>query len=100
MYDFILQIFIMFSLGTVIFLVARALPRISETETANAPKSRTNWFSSFPFEKVDAAVNAFSEKTLRKIKLILMKTDNMVSRQLNKFKKDGDNGNAGNGLTK
>ncbi len=98
MYDFILQIFIMVSLGTVIFLAARALPRISET--VNTSKTKTNRLSSFPFEKIDAAINAFSEKTLRKIKLILMKTDNMVSRQLNKFKKNGDNGSNGNGLTK
>ncbi len=100
MYNFLLQIFIMVSFGTVIFLAARVLPRISETETVNAPKAKSNRFSSFPFEKIDAAVNAFIEKTLRKIKLILMKTDNMVSRQLGKFKKNGDNGSAGNGLTK
>ncbi len=100
MYNFILQIFIMVSLGVIIFLVARTLPRISETETAQNPKAKANWLSSFPFEKIDVAVNAFTEKMLRKIKLILMKTDNMVSRQLNKFKKNGDGGNTGNGLTK
>ena len=100
MYNFILQIFIMVSLGTVVFLVARILPRISETEAAIAPRAKVSWLSSIPFEKIDAAVNAFSEKMLRKIKLILMKMDNTVSRQLKNFKKDGNSGNGENGLTK
>lgn len=98
MYDFILQIFIMVSLGTVIFLAARVLPRISET--ASTSKTKTNLFSSFPFEKVDAAVNAFLEKTLRKIKLFFLKMDNTISKLLEKFKKNGDGGGTGNGLTK
>ncbi|MDP3052392.1 MAG: hypothetical protein Q8N22_00305 [bacterium] len=98
MYDFILQIFIMVSLGTVIFLAARVLPRISET--VNTSKTKANRFSSFPFEKIDAAVNAFLEKTLRKIKLIFLKMDNTISKLLEKFKKNGDGGSAGNGLTK
>ena len=101
MYNFILQIFAMLSLGTIIFLVARTLPRISETETVNVSERKANRWSSFPFEKIDVAVNAFLEKFLRKIKLILMKTDNMVSRHLNKFKKNGSIDNdGGNGLTK
>lgn len=100
MYNFVLQIFIMVSLGIIIFLVAQTLPRISETQTVNPAKKKINWWSSLPFEKIDVAVNAFFEKALRKIKLILMKTDNMVSRQLGKFKKEGDNNNSGNGLTK
>jgi len=89
----------MVSLGTIVFLAARALPRITETETVNPPKTKISWLSSFPFEKIDAAVNAFMEKFLRRIKLILMKMDNTVSRHLNKFKKNGDTGNSGNGLT-
>lgn len=98
MYNFILQIFIMVSLGTIIFLVARTLPRITETETVNIEnKKRISWLSNFPLEKIDALINSFLEKTLRKIKLILMKLDNFVSRQLNKFKKD-NNGSSGNGL--
>ncbi|MEK7574361.1 MAG: hypothetical protein AAB514_02435 [Patescibacteria group bacterium] len=99
MYNFVLQIFIMISLGAIIFLVARALPRISEIEAVNIPERKINRWSSFPFEKIDIAINAFMEKILRKIKLILMKTDNMVSKRLNKFKKNGDNGNTGNGLS-
>jgi len=90
----------MISLGLIVFLVARTLPRISETETAKNPEAKANWWSSFPFEKIDVKINAFTEKILRKIKLILMKMDNTVSRQLNKFKKNGDNGNTGNRLTK
>ena len=89
----------MVSLGVVVFLVARTLPRIKETKTdANVAYPKNNWWDSLPLEKIDAVINSFSEKTLRKIKLILMKTDNMVSKQLNKFKKNDDNGNNGNGL--
>lgn len=96
MYNFILQIFIMVSLGTIIFLMARTLPRISETEPANLPKRKIDWLSHFPLEKIDALLNSFLEKTLRKIKLILMKLDNTVSKQLNKFKKENNGG--GNSL--
>ena len=55
MYNFILQIFAMLSLGTIIFLVARTLPRISETETVNVSERKANRWSSFPFEKTKLA---------------------------------------------
>jgi hypothetical protein len=97
MYNFILQIFVMVSLGTIIFLVARTLPRITETATENIEnKKKADWLKNFPWEKIDAVVNSFLEKTLRKTKLVLMKLDNFVSQQLNKFKKE--NGNNENNL--
>jgi hypothetical protein len=81
----------MVSFGAIIFLVARTLPRITETATVNIEnKKRINWLRNFPWEKIDVLMNSFLEKTLRKIKLILMKLDNFVSRQLNKFKKDNN----------
>lgn len=100
MHSFILEIFIMLSLGTVIFLVARALPRISDFEASagETEKCEKRWWSALPLEKIDKIFNAFLEKTLRRVKLILMKLDNMVSRHLGKFKKNDNANNSGNDL--
>lgn len=44
-------------------------------------------FASLRVEKVDVLLNNFLEKLLRKIKLLLMKLDNLTSRYLDKIKK-------------
>ena len=77
----------MISLGVIIFLAARTLPRISEMVLTDSPRRKFRWWRGLPLEKIDAVLNSFLEKLLRKIKLVLMKLDNFVSRQLNRIKK-------------
>ena len=90
MYNFILQILLMLSLGAMIYLIARAAPRIGDTiETAKKPvHSRLDRFLALlPVEKIDLIFGVFMEKWIRKLRLLLMKWDNLLAEHLNKIKK-------------
>ena len=95
MYDFILQLTFMGSLGTIVYLVARAVPRISDGEAHLTPHGKFDaWLGSLPFEQVDAFLNTSLEKTLRKTKIGVLKVDNLLTTYLNKVKSaSGKNGN-------
>jgi ABC-type amino acid transport substrate-binding protein len=93
MYNFILQIAIMLSLGTVIYLMARAVPRMGD-EISKPPVKFDRWIDSIKLEKIDIFLNNFIEKFLRKIKLFLMKLDNVTNDYLDKIKKTKPNGNS------
>ncbi len=74
------------SAGVLLFIVARALPRVSE-ESARGP--RASRLMSY-LEKADAFVKRLSERFLRKARVILMKLENVVGTKLTAYKKDGD----------
>jgi hypothetical protein len=84
MYNFILQTIFMVSLGVIIYLVARTLPRISESATKTPPQQ--NYFDLMMrrvrLEKADALVNMFLEKLIRKSKVFVMKLDNFLNTHL------------------
>ena len=93
MYSFLLQIAFMASLGLIIYLFARAVPRIGDELPDNKPGSRFDQLiSSFPIEKFDASIGAFMEKTLRKLRLIILRLDNAIGGYLNNIKKLSGNG--------
>lgn len=87
----------MLSLGTMIYLIARQVPRVGDevSEEIVRPKTRFDrLFSSSRFEKFDVIFNNFVEKLLRKVKLILMKLDNFTTSYLDKVKKYKLNNNS------
>ncbi len=73
----------MVSLGTIIYLVARALPRVSETAKF---ERRENYFDliskKLPIEKADAFVSMVMEKMLRKSKIVILRLDNLLTKHL------------------
>jgi len=80
----------MLSLGTMIYLIARAAPRIGDTVETAKKKSTSKLdrlIASLPIEKLDFIFSNFMEKTLRKLRLWLLKWDNFLTNHLNKFKK-------------
>ena len=91
MYNFILQIIIMSSLGIIVYLFGRAIPRISNIEeniTKNSFQFKLDKFiAKIPFDKIDISFSTSIEKTLRKIKLLLMKWDNIVTNHIEKMRK-------------
>ena len=95
MYNFILQIVIVLSLGVIIYLIARTIPRTTnESEASGLPNQKqTGGFdkliSKIPLAKIDAAIDSFLLKFLRKIKVLIMKVDNLLNIYLNKLKKNG-----------
>lgn len=100
MYNFILQIALMMSLGTMIYLIARKAPQIGD-EIVGQPKSKFDYlFASLRLEKIDPILHNFLEKLLRKMKLFLMKLDNITNSYLEKVKKYKINDNGKNGEEK
>lgn len=88
MASFILEIVMVVSLGIVLYLFARALPRVDDVFISpQDAKLKTNPMSVY-LEKIDGWLKIFLEKLLRRIKVLLLKLDNIVSEKLNKFKKE------------
>ena len=103
MHLFILQIILMLSFGTMIYLIARAAPRVSDEVAGGIIKKQTKLDRLFSFlwiEKIDPLLHNFLEKFLRKTKLVLMKFDNIASNYLNKVKKYKSGSNGKNGEEK
>lgn len=82
---FIIEMIIMVSLAAIIYLMAKALPRISD-EAENGPASQSRVM--FYVEKLDGVLKAFSEKFLRQARVWILKVDNFVTQKLNQFKKE------------
>lgn len=91
MYNFILEIALMLGLGAMIYMVARAVPRIGD-EIQETHTKLDRLFASIPLHKADALLNNFLEKFLRKTKLVLMKLDNSLGSYLDKIRKISSNG--------
>ena len=83
MYNFILQTIIMVSLGTVIYLFARAVPRVDNSVTSKQGRDYIEeLLNKLPLEKADAFLSALFEKILMKLKVVILKLDNLLTRHL------------------
>lgn len=89
MLAFLTQIVLMVSLGTVVYIVARALPRISDRESGTLA-SETHWLSD-RLEKLDGRIKRIAEKSLRRSEVVLLKLENIVHAKLQKIKKESPN---------
>ncbi len=74
------------SMAAVLYIVARALPRIDENGGEEKKSSR---FLAY-LEKGDSMARHWSEKTLRRTRVVVMKFDNFLGSKLSKFRKDGE----------
>ncbi len=88
MYNLLLQIALFASLGAIVYLIARAVPRIPET---SAPAPGKDWFdrvlTRLPLHETDLWLNARFEKLLRRAKVIILKFDNLVAHLLKRVRK-------------
>ncbi len=73
----------MVALGVVLYLMVRALPRITE-DPAEKESFLDRWAHSEIPGKIDVAFNGFLLKFLRRVKVIALKFDNAVSAGLRK----------------
>jgi hypothetical protein len=83
--EFIFTIILMLCLGTALYLVVQALPRVEEIP-GDEKGFLERWAHSEIPEKIDAAFNTFLLKTLRKVKVLVLKFDNMLAKHLQKIK--------------
>jgi hypothetical protein len=83
----------MFSLGTIIYLVARAAPRVGNVEESFRKETfhekLDKLIAKIPLDKMDVFFNTCLEKIMRKTKLLLMKWDNLLTERLKKISKSG-----------
>ncbi len=93
----------MLSIGAMIYLIARAVSRVSDEVAGEIIKNQTKLDHLFSFlwiEKIDPLLHNFLEKFLRKMKLVLMRIDNVASNYLNKVKKYKSDNSGKNGEEK
>lgn len=79
MYDFVIHIVLVVSLGAMIYLLARALPRVSDEHGVLPPGFFDRLVDRLPLDRIDIALSAMLERTLRKIKILILKMDNVVN---------------------
>jgi hypothetical protein len=82
---FIIDLIIVFCGGSMIYILARALPRVNEFPEDEVGV-KTSKFLNY-LEKADECFRKFTEKILRRLKVIVMKVDNYLSNKLSSFKK-------------
>ncbi|MDO8467314.1 MAG: hypothetical protein Q7S83_04215 [bacterium] len=84
----VLQIIVFSSLGLVIYMIARAIPRVPEEVSTHR---RSSWvdrlMSKIPMSAIDDRLNSFIAKFLRKFRVIMMKIDNFINDRLGKLSK-------------
>ena len=81
MIQFIVQTLIMVSLAAILYLMAKAIPRISD-EPENNPTNQSRVMAYV--EKLDEFVRAFLERILRQVRVWILKLDNFISKKLNR----------------
>jgi hypothetical protein len=90
MWLFIFTNLLMISLGTILYLTARSLPRIGEDE-GKKPNLLERWILSDIPHKLDLAARAYTGKLFRKLKVYIMRLDNFLTERLKKMA-NGENG--------
>lgn len=87
---FIASNIFMLSVGLVLYVVARTLPRIDVGGGEDKRNIFDRWVHSEVPEKVDVVLNAFLAKVLRRAKVFLLKSDNFVSDKLQRVSANGN----------
>ncbi|MCR4261120.1 MAG: hypothetical protein NUV96_02225 [Candidatus Colwellbacteria bacterium] len=85
MQNLFLELTLLVSLAIIVYLMSAALPRIEDRKEENDNGGTKR--SSLPLDKLDEALLRIKDKFLRKVKVVVMKVDNLISKQL-RAKKD------------
>lgn len=83
MYELVLQLVLMVSLAVIVYLIAIAVPRVEE-HAGERSTSQNSHSIHLSLDRMDAFLSRLRDRVLRRIKIIILKADNYVSRQLNK----------------
>ncbi len=81
MYSFVVNLVLIIAFGVMVYLLASALPRVKANEESGLVRQR--FIKSAYLEKIDEAVKRSYDKLLRRLKVAILKADNIVSRKLN-----------------
>ncbi|GEM_PF-1516838 len=97
----IFEIVFFFGLGAMIYLIARALPRIGDDLSPASPSTPVDrLLGKIPVEKLDEVSSRVLEKVLRRTRLAILRLDNFLGKSLESVKRSNGNGGMnGNGKT-
>ncbi len=87
MYDFIVHIVLVGSLGIMIYLLARALPRVADEQGVLQSGFFDRLVERLPLQRIDLVISGALEKLLRKAKILVLKLDNTINRYLEQIRK-------------
>ena len=91
MIEFIFMSVLMVSLSAMLYLMVRALPRVSPEEEGERHGLLDRWAHSQIPEKIDHTLNGFLLKFLRRLRVLILRIDNTLSRHLQRVKpEDGE----------
>jgi hypothetical protein len=82
--DLFLQLVFFGSIGALVYMASRALPRMDE-EGDTRPLFR-GVLSKLPTHKADAVLSSLTEKTLRRLKVTVLRVDNGLNHYLGRVK--------------
>ena len=83
MFDFILQLSIVISLAAIIYLLARAVPRVRDEDLITATESYfERLIAKVPVHKIDTWFGLVVAKFLRRLRVIVLKLDNLLHRSI------------------
>jgi len=80
MQNLFLELTLLISLAIIVYLMSAALPRIEEEEDEEGESAAKR--SNLPLDKLDDLLIRGKDKLLRKMKVLVMKADNFISKQL------------------
>lgn len=80
-----LELTLLISLAIIVYLMAAAVPRIQDQEIEGEEGSGRR--SNLPLDKLDNFLINLKDKSLRRMKVVIMRADNFISKQL-KSRKD------------
>jgi len=89
MLELFLNLVLMVSLAGVIIIGTRIVPRVPEPKSSGVARFE-KWVESLPLDRVDLLIRSWIHKSLRKIRLLVLRFDNQLNGYLEKTK---DNGN-------
>jgi len=89
MFNFIVQIALMASLAIIVYMLARALPRVvHEQSNSEEQNSLDRFVKRIPLERLDSSLQRFFIKFLRKTRVLIAKFDNLLNEYINGLKKN------------
>lgn len=82
MFDFATHIIFALALGIMVYLLARALPRVVENPGEVPSSAFDKLVERLPLEKADRALVSVFEQSLKKSKILVHKLDGAINRNL------------------
>jgi len=80
MQNLFLEITLLASLAVIVYLMSAALPRMEDKKEEDEDSGSRR--SSLPLDKLDELLLRANDKFLRKMKVVIMKADNLISKKL------------------